>query len=161
MVETALMFPILLLFFSGMVEVVFIARSYLAILDGTYQGAHLGSQGLVLFDNNEIYTLVLQDLSQEGYNNNSLIDVIITRADLPGGKNLLNYQVYHMKGSNRPSILTQAILTNRLDVNDPPGRLIAVEVVYDKQLLFGWAFLKDLIPNPFPLVAYTIQYVAR
>ena len=62
MVETALMFPILLLLFAGMIEAVFICRSYLVLLDSSYQGAHIGSQGLALYDDNEIYTLVKQDL---------------------------------------------------------------------------------------------------
>jgi hypothetical protein len=162
MIETALLFPVLLVLFAGMIEVVFICRTYLAILDSSYQGAHLGSQGLALYDDNEIYTLVQQDLSPR-YNNSHLIDVIITRATLKGGKSLVIDTGYpkNMKGSGRTSILTSAILTSRLKTGDLAGRLIAVEVVYDHPLLFDFPFIWDLIPNPFPLVAYTIQYVAR
>jgi hypothetical protein len=160
MIETALLFPILLLLFAGMIEVVFICRSYLVILNSSYQGAHLGSQGIALFDDQEIYTLVQQDLSP-GYNTSSLIDVIITRGTLNGGTSLTITSVNHMKGSTRPSILTPAILISRLKSSDLSGRLIAVEVVYDHPLLFNFSFTRSLIPNPFPLVAYTIQYVAR
>ncbi len=162
MVETALLFPILFLLFAGMIEVVFICRSYLVILDSSYQGAHLGSQGIALYDDTEIYTLVSQDLSPR-YNNSNLIDVIITRATLNGGTSITINPGYpkHMKGSGRASILTPAILISRLRGGDLSGRLIAVEVVYDHPLLFNFSFTRGLIPNPLPLVAYTIQYVAR
>jgi hypothetical protein len=162
MIETALLFPVLLLLFAGMLEVVFICRSYLVILDSSYQGAHLGSQGLALYDDTKIYTLVTQDLSP-GYNNSNLIDVIITRATLNGGTSITIDSGYpkNMKGSTRTSILTPAILVSRLRSTDLSGRLIAVEVVYDHPLLFDFFFTRGLIPNPFPLVAYTIQYVAR
>jgi Flp pilus assembly protein TadG len=160
MIETALMFPILLVLFAGMLEIVFIARSYLVILDSSYQGAHLGSQGLALFDDNEIYSLVTQNLAPR-YNNSNLIDVIITRATLNGGTSLTITEVKHMKGSSRPSILSQAVLSGRLRAGDLSGRLVAVEVVYDHPLLFDFPIVWDLFQNPFPLVAYTIQYVAR
>jgi hypothetical protein len=160
MIEMALLLPIWVVLFIGMVEVIFICRTYLVILDSSYQGAHLGSQGLALYDNDEIYTLVTQDLSH-GYDNSSLIDVIITRADVVGGTTLQNYTQVNMKGSGRASILTQEILTSRLRGGDPAGRLIAIEVVYDHQLLFNFPIVRNLFPNPFPLVAYTIQYVAR
>ncbi len=88
-VELALLLPILVLLFIGMVEVVFISRSYLALLESSTQGAHLGSQGLALYNNSEIYTLITQNLLREGYDTSSLIDVIITRADLVGGNVIL------------------------------------------------------------------------
>jgi Flp pilus assembly protein TadG len=160
MIETALLFPILLVLFAGMIEVVFICRTYLVLLDSSYQGAHLGSQGIAYFSDDEIYTLVTQDLAPR-YNNSNLIDVIITRATLNGGKSLTITEVKNMKGSGRSSILTPAILTSRLKSGDLAGRMIAVEVVYDHPLLFDFPILWDLIPNPFPLRAYTIQYVAR
>jgi hypothetical protein len=164
MVETALMFPILLLLFAGMIEAVFICRSYLVLLDSSYQGAHIGSQGLALYDNNEIYTLVKQDLIPNLIPNDtdpSLIDVIITRANLNGGTSITITEVRNMKGSGRASKLTPAILISRLRVGDLSGRLIAVEVVYDHPLKLNLPIIRNLLPNPFPLVAYTIQYVAR
>ncbi len=162
MIETALMFPIFLLLFAGMIEVVFICRSYLVLLDSSYQGAHLGSQGLALFDDQEVYNLVTQNLSPS-YNNSRLVDVIITRATLNGGTSITINTGYprNMKGSGRASILTPAVLISRLRGGDLSGRLIAVEVVYDHPLLFNFSFTRGLIPNPFPLDAYTIQYVAR
>ncbi len=160
-IELALIMPVLILLVIGMVEVVNICRNYLSLLDSTYQGAHLGSQGLARYDNNEIYTLVTQGLVQEGYNNSSLIDVIITRADLVGGKVIRNYQSYNMKGSGRASIFTQTNIINRLRDGDPLGKIIVVEIVYDHTLVFNLPIIYNLFPNPFPLIAYSIQYVQR
>jgi hypothetical protein len=160
-VELALVFSVLALLLIGMVEVVFICRTYLALLDSSYQGAHLGSQGLTQYDNNEIYTLVTQNLTREGYNTNSLIDVIITRADLAGDTVIQNYKVYCMKCSGRNSVFTPTLLSTRLRGGDPTGQLIVVEIVYDHKLLFDYPLISNIFPNPFPLVAYSIQYVAR
>jgi hypothetical protein len=139
-VELSLTLPILILLLIGMVEVVNICRNYLALLGGSYEGAHLGSQGLTRYDNNEIYTLVTQGLAQEGYTDSSLIDVIITRATLVGGTGIQNYQVYNMKGSGRTSIFTPSILAGRLRSGDPSGKIIVVEIVYDHKLLFNVYF---------------------
>jgi hypothetical protein len=169
MVETALLFPILLLLFAGMIEAVFICRSYLVILDSSYQGAHLGSQGDALYSDAEIYTLVTQDLSP-GYTAH-LKDVIITRATWNGtslsyDKNSLGIKYpIKMKGSSAVSIFynvnpNDSILASRM-AGFPATRLIAVEVVYDHQLLFDFPIIWDIFPDPFPLLAYSIQYVAR
>jgi hypothetical protein len=161
LVEVALMMPVLIMLLLGMVEVVSVGRTYLALLDTSYQGAHLGSQGISRYDNTKIYTLVTQDLTNKGYNTSGLIDVIITRADLVGGTGIQNYIVDHMKSPGRATILTSALLVSRLRSGDPDGKLIAVEIVYDYSLLFPWPNLAGILPNPFPLVAYTIQYSPR
>jgi Flp pilus assembly protein TadG len=160
MIETALLFPLMLLLFAGMIEIVFISRTYLVMLDSSYQGAHLGSQGKVLFDDLEIKTLVLQDLSP-GYNNTNLKDIIITRA-IWDGTTLTTESTYHYGTPAQLSIFTKdpSLLPTRL-AGRPATRLIAVEVLYDHPLLFDFSFTRGLIPNPFPLEAYTIQYVAR
>jgi hypothetical protein len=160
-VELALVLPMLVLLLLSMIEVVFIGRAYLALLDSSYQGAHLGSQGLILYDNSEVNEVVKQDLIQKGYYTSSLIDVIIVRADLPGGKTISNYHVYNMMGSGRATALTQGLLVGRLRADSPAGQLIAVDIVFDYPLLFNWPNVAGLLPNPFPLHAYTIQYVAR
>lgn len=163
MIETALLAPILLLLFSGMIEIVFIARSYLVILDSSYQGAHLGSQGWERFEDPVIKDLVVQDLMSGGYLTN-LKDIIITRYSWNGTTQTLTLDraVYHYNTSSpRDSIFKDTTtLKSRLS-GRPTTRLIIVEVVYDHPLLFNFFYIKGLIPNPFPLGAYTIQYVAR
>jgi hypothetical protein len=176
LVELALIMPILITLLLGMVEVVNIGRTYLALLDSSYQGAHLGSQGNKRYDNCKIFTLVSQDLAKKGLDNSSLIDVIITRYDLSGGKVVsltvlptlptppcpsYNSNPAHMKSPGRASKLTSALLVSRLQSSDPNGKLVAVEIVYDYTLLFPWPNFAGILPNPFPLGAYTIQYSPR
>lgn len=162
LVEVALMMPVLIMLLLGMVEVVNIGRTYLALLDTSYQGAHLGSQGLSRYDNTKIYTLVEQDLTNKGYNTSALNNIITTRAKISGG--VIDHSTYatdKRKGGGRSTVLTETLLNSRLRGGDPAGRLIVVEIVYDYTLLFPWPNLAGVFPNPFPLVAYTIQYVAR
>jgi Flp pilus assembly protein TadG len=159
--ELALLLPILITLLLGMVEVVNIGHTYLALLDTSYQGAHLGSQGIKLYDNTKIYTLVTQDLTNKGYNTSNLIDVIIIRADLTGGTGITNYNAVSMKSPGRATVLTVGALQGRLQSSDPAGKLIAVEIVYDYRLIFPWPKIKGLLPDPFPLRAYTIQYSPR
>jgi hypothetical protein len=171
LVELALLLPLLIMLLLGMVEVVNIGRTYLALLDTTYQAAHLGSQGYLLYDNSKIFTFVSQDLAKKGLDNSSLIDVIITRYELPGGQSLSltvlptppspNPNPAYMKSSGRTTKLTSALLTTRLQSGDPKGKLVAVEIFYDYKLLFPWPNLAGILPNPFPIVAYTIQYAPR
>jgi len=158
MIETALLLPILLLLFAGMIEVVFVCRTYLVLLDSSYQGAHIAVQGKALFDDTEVYTLVRQDL-QPYYDNTNLIDVIITRGTFNGGTSVTISSVSHMKGTTRPSTLTPAVISSRLRSGDLYSRFIVVEVLYDQPLLFNFFYIRGVIPNPFPLVAYTVQYV--
>jgi hypothetical protein len=161
MIETAFLFPIMLLLFAGMIEIVFIVRSYLVILDSSYQGAHLGSQGWERFQDPVIKDLVLQDLTPGGYTTN-LKDIIITRASWDGTTITLDRPVYHYGPAipNYSKFSDLSILAGRLS-GRPATRLIVVEVVYNHPLLFNFSFTRGLIPNPFPLNAYTIQYVAR
>jgi Flp pilus assembly protein TadG len=163
LVELALLLPILITLLLGMVEVVNIGRTYLALLDTSYQGAHLGSQGEVRYNNAKIDTLVTQDLTNKGFNDPSnLVDVIITRADLTGGTGITNYSAVSMRSPGTSTVLTSGALTARLQSGDPAGGyLVAVEIVYNYRLLFPWPKIKGLLQDPFPLRAYTIQYSPR
>jgi len=161
LVEMALVLPVLIMLLLGMVEVVNIGRTYLALLDSSYQGAHLGSQGIARYNNTKIDTLVTQDLINKGYNTSNLIDVNIIRADLTGGTGLQNYNAAHMRIPGQATVLTSSELVNRLRSGDLDGKLIAVEIDYNYRLLFPWPKLMGLLPDPFPLRAYTIQYSPR
>jgi hypothetical protein len=163
LVELALILPVLITLLIGMVEVVNIGRTYLALLDTSYQGAHLGSQGSILYNDAKVDILVDQDLTNKGLNTSSLIEVVITHADIdastnpPTIKNLTTYPVT----PPRPSKLTKVLLDSRLQSSDPKGKLVAVEIVYDYKLLFPWPNFAGILPNPFPIRAYTIQYAPR
>jgi hypothetical protein len=133
-----------------MVEVVNIGRTYLALLDSSYQGAHLGSQGAGRFDNNEINTLVTDDLTNKGLNNTSnLVDVIIVGAKLTGNQGFTNYSKTSMRSPGTSATLTSSALSGRLKSGDPAGGyLVAVEMVYNYHLLFPWPQIKGLLPTP-------------
>jgi hypothetical protein len=163
LVELALILPILITLLLGMVEVVNIGRTYLALLDSSYQGAHLGSQGEIRYDNNKINTLVTQDLINKGLNSTSnLVNVIIVRANLEGGQVLSDYNATSMRLPVTSPVLTSAVLSGRLQSGDPDGGyLVAVEIVYNYRLLFPWPKITGLLQDPFPLRAYTIQYSPR
>ncbi len=163
LVELALILPILITLLLGMVEVVNIGRTYLAVLDSCYQGAHLGSQGAKRYDNTKINTLVTQDLINKGLNSTSnLVDVIIVRARLTGNQGLTNYIKTSMRLPGTSTALTSAALTDRLQTGDPSGGyLVAVEIVYNYKLLFPWPKITGLLQDPFTLRAYTIQYSPR
>jgi TadE-like protein len=158
MVELALALPLLVVLFVGLVEVVFIVRTYLVLLEASREGVRLGARGVAFFDNNEICTLVEQDLSSEGYTKaKGLQDIIIVRAEVGPGKTISSYQWSPMLGSQRLPSLTQATLLSRLATDDPRTRLIAVEIYYNQRPLIGLPLLSDLFPKPFTLHAYSIM----
>jgi hypothetical protein len=145
-----------------MVEVVNIGRTYLALLDTSYQGAHLGAQGTIRFTDANIKDLITQDLTNKGLDNANLVQVFITRGKMVGGS-ISNYTVVPMKTSTvTPTPSSKQVIENRLSGSNPPdGRFVAVEIVYNYRLLFPWPKIKGLLSDPFPLRAYTIQYSQR
>jgi hypothetical protein len=158
MVELALTLPLLVVLFVGLVEVAFIVRTYMVLLEASREGARLGARGAAFFDNDEIRTLVEQDLSREGYTKASgLQDIIIVRAEVGPGKTISSYQSFSMLGSQRLPGLTRATLLSRLEAGDPRTRLIAVEIYYNQRPLIGFPLLSDLFPKPFTLHAYSIM----
>ena len=85
LVELALLLPILVLLFIGMVEVVFISRSYLALLEIHPRVHTLDHKALLCIIIVRSIHWSLRIYPREGYDASSLIDVIITPADLAGG----------------------------------------------------------------------------
>jgi hypothetical protein len=158
MVELALTLPFLVLLFVGVVEVAFLTRTYLAVLEASREGARLGARGSANFDNNEIRTLVEQDLARQGYTTaNGLVDIIIVRANVGPGKVVNTYDVYSMLGSGRPVKMTKSVLLARLQPSDPQGRLIVVEICLDHHLLLGFPGISAIIPNPLSLQPYSVM----
>ena len=99
LVELAITLPLLILLLLGLVQVAFIARTYLALLEASREGARVGARGSADFDDDEISTLVEQDLSREGYTTaNGLTDIIVVRAEVTGTQ-VLAYSVAHPLGS--------------------------------------------------------------
>jgi hypothetical protein len=157
LIEVALTLPLLVFLFFGLVEVAFLARTYLGILEASREGARVGARGSANFDDTEIRTLVLQDLSRQGYTTaTGLTDVIVVRAQINGPYATIN-SLSHMTGGNGTSHLTQAVLESRLQAGDPQGRLVAVEIFYDYRPLLGFPLLSDIFPDPLALHTYSIM----
>ena len=154
--ELAFSLPIILLLLIGMVEVVFVGRTYLALLDASVVGSRLGSKGTAFYDNSKIFTLTTQALTQEGYASSNLVDILIVRADLVGGATVNNYQVESMLSSGQPQTLTQQALLDKIDIGDPDTSVVGVEVLFDHQLLTGFS---TFLPDPLLIRAYTLQII--
>jgi hypothetical protein len=162
MVELALVLPLLVLIFVGMVEIVFAARTYLVLLEASREGARVGARGSADFDNDEIRTLVEQDLSREGYTtSNGLAEIIIVRANVGPNQVVNSYEMEKMLGSGRPTQITQSVLLSRLRPGDPRSRLVAVEIYYDHQPLVNFPVLSDIFPDPLTLHTYSIMRLLR
>jgi hypothetical protein len=156
LMEMAVALPFLLFLLIGMTEVAFAGRTYLALLEASVVGSRLGSSGETYYDDNDIFLLTTQVLSQEGYDSSGLIDIFVVRADLVGGETVENYQVTKMLGSERATKLTEALLLSRLDTGDPDVSVVGVEVLYDHNFSPNYS---GVIPYPLVLRAYTIQIV--
>ena len=59
LLEFVLLIPILLLLILGTTEVVFMGRTYLAVLDISVAAARLEANGIANYDNNDIYQFAL------------------------------------------------------------------------------------------------------
>ena len=154
--EMAFALPFLLFLLIGVVEVVFAGRTYLALLESSVVGSRLGSAGTTYYDDNDIYLLTTQVLSQEGYDSSGLVDLFVVRADLVGGDTIENYQVTNMLGSGRSTKLTEELLLSRINSGDPDVSVVGVEVLYDHNFSPNYS---GVIPYPLVLRAYTIQIV--
>jgi Flp pilus assembly protein TadG len=158
LIELALVLPLLVVLLAGLVEVVFYARTYLVMLEATREGARIGARGTANYDNSEIDTLVVQDLSRQGINTTTgLVEVIIVRADVGPGPVVNSYAAVSMHGSSQPVYLTQALILERLSAGDPKARLVAVEVYYNHRPVLGLPLVSAIFPDPMLLRAYSIM----
>jgi Flp pilus assembly protein TadG len=162
LIEIALTLPLLVLLLVGLVEVAFVARTYLVLLEATREGARLGARGAANFDNSEILALVQQNLSREGLSTaTGLADVIIVRADVGPGAVVSQYDAYSMLGGGRAAHLSPSTLLSRLAAGDPQTRLIGVEIYYNQRSLLGFPLISDIFPDPLVLHAYSIMRVLQ
>lgn len=146
MIEFALIIPILVLLILGTTEVVFMGRTYLAILDVSVAAARLGAGGIVMYDNDDIFQLALDKMNVEGPAPDDLIDVIISRAELKNGTAVSDYSVENMMSSGQSTLIDPTYLAGKIISGDPSIGIVAVEILYDHQFLFsGTVFLPDSI----------------
>lgn len=156
LLEFVLLIPILLLLILGTTEIVFMGRTYLAVLDISVAAARLGANGIANYDNNDIYQFALDKMNIEGPAPEGLIDVIITRARLKNGVSVSDYSVERMKGSSQSTLFDPSYLVGKINAGDPSIGIVAVEILYDHPFLFsGTVFL----PNSITIRAHSIQGV--
>ena len=173
LVELSLALPLLVVLLVGLVEVAFYARTYMVLLEASREGARVGAR-TTLFDNSDVYDLVIQNLSREGYNTSALKDVIIVRAEVEvvsGTPAVNNHKVFSMMGSGLAARLTEASIEDNLPVlpntgdysnEGLSGRLIGVEVFYDHEPLLGsFPLISDLFPDPTRLHTYSVMHIVR
>ncbi|MBN1139000.1 MAG: pilus assembly protein [Anaerolineae bacterium] len=158
LVEVALVLPLLVVLLAGLVEVVFFARNYLALLEATREGARIGARGAANYDNGEIDTLVRQDLSRQGIDlATGLVDVIIVRADVGPGRVINSYTAVAMHGSGQPVYLSETKLLERLQAGDPQSRFVAVELYYNHQPVLRLPLVSAVFPDPMLTHTYSIM----
>jgi hypothetical protein len=173
LVELSLSLPLLIVLLVGLVEVAFYARTYLVLLEASREGARVGAR-TTLFENSDVYDLVVQDLSREGYNTSALQDVIIVRAEVEvvgGSPSITSYTVANMMDSGLAPQLTQTAiassmpsLPNNGEYSNEGfrGRLIGVEVYYDHEPFLGrFPLISALFPEPARLHTYSVMHVVR
>lgn len=173
LVELSLALPLLVVLLVGLVEVAFYARTYMVLLEASREGARVGAR-TTLFDNSDVYDLVIQNLSREGYNTTALQDVIIVRAEVEvvsGSPSVTSHNVSSMMGSGLAAQLTESSiassfpsLPNNGDYSSEGlrGRLIGVEVYYDHEPLMGsFPLISALFPEPTRLHTYSIMHQVR
>ena len=154
----ALVLPLLVVLLAGLVEVVFFARTYLALLEASREGARIGARGAANYDNGELDTLVQQDLARQGIDlTNGLVDVIIVRADVGPGQVINNYSAVSMHGSGQPVYLSRARVLERLRAGDPQSRFVGVEVYFDHQPVLGLPLVSAIFPDPMLVRTYSIM----
>jgi hypothetical protein len=154
LIELAVTLPVLLALLVGLVQVVMIAHNYLVVLEASREGARLGARGAAYFSNDEIRTLVEQNLSRGGYTSaNGLEDIIIVRAEVGPGVSINHYEANRTLGSSRPMIWTQAKLASSLDPSDPHSRLVIVEIHHDHRSIF--------LPNPIALRVHSTMRIIQ
>jgi len=161
MVELAIALPVVIMVLMGLIEIAYAGRTYLALLTTATAGSRLGSQGAALFTDSEINTYILQNLASEKYTGAALVDVIIVRADLPGGTTVQNYVANKMQASSYTTTITQSVLSSRLRSGDLASKIIGVEILYNHRLLLNFPILSNLFPDPFILRAYSIHLMQR
>ena len=91
MVELALVLPVFLFLFSGVVEVADALNSYITVVDVSRDGARLGSKGLAT--DTDIKNMVTTEMARLRDPFNSTHDVTITHNPVPGTDTSLKVKV--------------------------------------------------------------------
>ena len=161
LVEVALTLPLVVVLFVGLVEVAFLAFTYLGMLEASREGARLGGRGAALFDDGEIEDLVGQDLERQGIDaDGAAVEVYVVRAEVIGTSASVS-SIHPGIAGDRPVFRNAATIQARLDEDDPHSRIVIVEIYYDYRPFLNFPLVSDIFPDPLPLHTYSIMRLLR
>jgi len=173
-VELALLMPILLMMFSGLIEFGFLLNRYLDLLDGSREAARFASDATPFLPNsytddpsfyNNAATLVDQTIAPITLNA-STDDVIISAFGVGGGQVLSRFpntlgspsiSGQYRRYGNHTSKFSNADIQSRLVSTAPGTGVILVEVfyAYDQVLKLPW--ITAFVPDPIQVHVYSIM----
>lgn len=186
LVETALLFPVLLIMLSGLLEFGFILNEYLAMQDAARNAARFSADGLFYARDNDYNCnrtrdfyrqtacLVNQELAQERPEisldlGNGHDDIVVSGFSLTQG---VGVTARHPFGSgeagwshsqdltgarNQSSTFSSAQISARLDPIAPSTGIVVVELFYDYEHKLNLPWITAFVPNPLLLHNYAIM----
>lgn len=187
LVEVAILFPIILIVLSGLVEFGFMLNDYLAIQDAARNAARFSSDGqFVSADNDhnckttvdfyrQTACLVLQEIDQERPNitldPDEHDDIVISAFSIEQGTGVVGRypQAYGDQGwsyaqdlpshgmRERASAFSTSDINSRLDANAPNTGMLLVEIYYSYEMKLSLPWITAFIDNPVILHVYTIM----
>ncbi len=173
-VELAILLPILLMMFSGLVEFGFLLNHYLDLLDGTREAARFASdaspflQGTYTDDPNfykNAAALVDQTIAPLTLNSDT-DDVIISAFGVGGGRVLSRFPKAlgspslsgeWRRWGNHTSEFSNTDIQSRLVSGAPSTGIVLVEIFYSYNQVLKLPWITAFVPDPIPVHVYSIM----
>jgi hypothetical protein len=172
-VELAILFPILLIMLSGLVEFGFLLNHYLDLLDGAREAARFASDADPLLANysdnptfyQNAFDLMTQTISPITLNPH-VDDVIISVYGVGGGRVLGRFPKnlpppslsgQWRKWGNHTSTFSNADIQSRLLTSAPNTGVVVVEIFYSYPQLLKLPWITPFVPDPIQVHTYTIM----
>jgi len=175
LVETALLFPVLLIIFSGLVEVGFWLASYLVVVDAARNAARFSSDGFYQMrdsDTNCASThdffrqaacAVLTELVQERPRlslDPAADDIVVSAVSILHGSgvtarfpNATGWSYY----GNFSSRLSNSDINSMLDTSAPSSGMVIVEVFYHHHQRLKLPWIQAFMPDPILIYGYAVM----
>jgi hypothetical protein len=187
LVEVVVLFPIILIVLSGLIEFGFMLNEYLAILDSVRNAARFSSDGLYSsFDTNhncsatvdfyrQTACLALQELSQEKPNITvdpvEHDDIVISVFAIETGTGVVarHPEIYGQEGwsyaldlpshgvREQSSRISNGFINSRLDPAAPSTGLLVVEMFYSYDMKLALPWITVFVDDPLTLHVYSLM----
>ena len=178
LVETALLFPVLLIIFSGLIEIGFWLSSYLSVVDAARNAARFSSDGFYQMrdaDSNCATTrdffrqaacAVLIELAQERPKvqlDPSEDDIVISAVSVLKGSGVTarfpNANGWSYYG-NFTSLVSNSDINAMLDLHAPNAGMVIVEVFYHYHQHLKLPWIEVFLPDPILVYGYAVMPLA-